>query len=95
MELHGSNGGAAALLLLAGEGEETKKWTDELVRQARGGVHIVAGRARTPAARGSVVNRPATGGATWRSFSENGHHYSLPETLIQLTDRPDSETSSC
>ena len=82
-ELHGSNGGAAALLLLAGEGKETKKQTDELVRQACGGVHIVASRARTPAARGSAVSRPAMGGATQHSFSENGHHCSLPETLIQ------------
>ena len=70
MELHGSNGGAAALLLLAGEGEETKKRTDELIGQACGGVHIVAGRARTPTVRGSVVSRPAMGGAMRRSFSE-------------------------
>ena len=81
-ELHGSNGGAAALLLLVGEGEESEKRTDELVGQARGGVHIVAGRARTPAARGSAVSRPTTGGTTRRLFSENGHHCSLPETLI-------------
>ena len=70
MELHDSNGRAAALLLLAGEGEETEKRTDELVEQACGGVHIVAGRAWTPAARGSAVSRPAMGGATRRSFSE-------------------------
>ena len=43
-----------------------EKWADELVGQGHGGVHIVAGRARTPAARGSAVRRPATGGATQR-----------------------------
>ena len=47
-----------------------EKWYDELVGQACGGVHIVTGRARTPAACGSVVSRPAMGGATRRTFSE-------------------------
>ena len=49
-----------------------EKWADELVGQARGGVHIVAGRASMPAARGLRVRRPATSGATRRSFSKNG-----------------------
>ena len=62
-----------------------EKWADELVGQARGGVHIVAGRARTPAARGSVVSRPVMGGATRHTFSENGDHCSLTETLIQCS----------
>ena len=86
VELHGSNGGAAALLLLVGEGEESEKRTDELVGQARGGVHIVAGRARTPAARGSALRRPATGGATRPLFSKTSRHCSTSKTAIQLTN---------
>jgi len=36
-----------------------EKWADELVGQARGGVHIVAGHARTTTARGLRVRRSA------------------------------------
>ena len=63
-----------------------EKWADELVGQARGGVHIMAGRARTPAARGSALRRPATGGATRPLFSEAGRHCSTSETAIQLSN---------
>ena len=62
-----------------------EKWYDELVGQACGGVHIVTGRARTPTARGNVVSRPATGGAMRHTFSKNGDHCSLTETLIQCS----------
>ena len=37
-----------------------EKWADELVGQARGGVHIMASSARASAARGRAVRRPAT-----------------------------------
>ena len=39
-------------LAARGGGEELKNWADELVGQARGVVHVMAGRARTSAARG-------------------------------------------
>jgi len=63
-----------------------EKWDGEQVRQARGGVHIVAGRARTPVACGSALRRPATGGATRPLFSETGRHCSTSETAIQLSN---------
>ena len=53
-----------------GGGEEMKNWADELVGQARGSVHVVAGLARVSAARGRAVRRPATGVTTRRLFSE-------------------------
>ena len=49
-----------------GGGKENEKWLGELVGQAHGRVHVVAGRARTSALRGSAVRRPATGGAMRR-----------------------------
>jgi len=65
-----SNGGAAAALLLrAVEAKEWRKWTVNRSASAWG-AHVVAGRARTPTARGSAVSRPATGGATRHPFSE-------------------------
>ena len=57
-------------LAARGGGEEMKNWTVELVEQARGSVHVVAGLARVSAARGRVVKRPATGVTTRRLFSE-------------------------
>ena len=39
--------------------QRNEKWADELVGQARGGVHIVAGHARMTAARGLRVRRSA------------------------------------
>ena len=47
-----------------------KNWADELVGQARGSVHVVAGLTRVSAARGRAVRRPATGVTTHRLFSE-------------------------
>ena len=47
-----------------------KNWTVELVGQARGSVHVVAGLARVSAARGRAVRRPATGVTTRRLISE-------------------------
>ena len=58
-------------LAARGGGEEMKNWTDELVGQARGSVHVVAGLARESAARGRAVRRPATGVTTRRLFSES------------------------
>ena len=57
-------------LAARGGGEEMKNWTVELVGQARGSVHVVAGLARVSAARGRAVRRPATGVTTRRLFSE-------------------------
>ena len=57
-------------LAARGGGEEMKNWADELVGQARGSVHVVAGLARESAARGRAVRRPATGVTTRRLFSE-------------------------
>ena len=51
-ELPGSNVGAAALATARGGGERENKMECELVGQARGVVHVMAGRARTSAARG-------------------------------------------
>ena len=47
-------------LAVRGGGEEMKNWADELVGQALGSVHVVAGLARASAARGRAVRRPAT-----------------------------------
>ena len=47
-------------LAARGGGEEMKNWIVELVGQARGSVHVVAGLARASAARGRVVRLPAT-----------------------------------
>ena len=47
-------------LAARGGGEEMKNWTVELVGQARGSVHVVAGLARVSAAHGRAVRRPAT-----------------------------------
>ena len=57
-------------LAARGGGEEMKNWTVELVEQARGSVHVVAGLARVSAARGRAVRRPATGVTTRRLISE-------------------------
>ena len=57
-------------LAARGGGEEMKNWTVELVGQARGSVHVVAGLARVSAARGRAVRRPATGVTTRRLISE-------------------------
>ena len=57
-------------LAARGGGEEMKNWIVELVGQARGSVHVVAGLARVSAARGRAVRRPATGVTTHRLFSE-------------------------
>ena len=70
-------------LAARGGGDANEKMDCEPVGQACGGVHVVASSARTATARGRVVRRPATGGTMRRAFSENGHHCSLPETLIQ------------
>ena len=70
-------------LAARGGGDANEKMDCEPVGQARGGVHVVASSARTATAHGHAVRRPATGGATHRTFSENGQHCSLPETLIQ------------
>ena len=51
-------------------GEEMKNCADELVGQARGSVHVVAGLARVSAACGRAVRRPATGVTTRRLISE-------------------------
>ena len=51
-ELPSSNGGAAALAAARGGGERENKMECELVGQARGVVHVMAGRARTSAACG-------------------------------------------
>ena len=58
-------------LAARGGGEELKNWADELVGQARGSVHVVAGLARVFAARGHAVRRPATGVTMRRLFSES------------------------
>ena len=58
-------------LAARGGGEEMKNWADELVGQARGSVHVVAGLARVSTARGHAVRRPATGVTTRRLFSES------------------------
>ena len=58
-------------LAARGGGEEMKNWADELVGQARGSVHVVAGLARVSAARGHAVRRPATGVTTRWLFSES------------------------
>ena len=82
-ELPGSNVGAAALAAARGGGEQENEMECELVRQARGVVHVMAGHARTSVARGCTVRRPATGGAMRLLFSETGRHCSSPETSIQ------------
>ena len=51
-------------LAARGGGEEMKNWTVELVGQARGSVHVVAGLARVSAARGRAIRRPAMGVTT-------------------------------
>ena len=43
-----------------GGGDGNENWAGEQVEQARGGVHVMASSARTAAARGGVVRRPAT-----------------------------------
>ena len=58
-------------LAARGGGKEMKNWADELVRQARGSVHVVASLARVSAARGHAVRRPVTGVTTHRLFSES------------------------
>jgi len=50
--------------------EEMKNWADELVGQARGSVHVVAGLAKVSAACGRAVRRPATGVTMHRLISE-------------------------
>ena len=57
-------------LAARGGGEEMKNWTVELVGQARGSVHVMAGLARVSATRGHAVRRPATGVTTRRLISE-------------------------
>ena len=57
-------------LAARGGGKEMKNWADELVGQARGSVHVVAGLTRVSAAHGREVRRPATGVTTRRLFSE-------------------------
>ena len=52
VELPGSNVGAAALAAARGGGERENEMECELVEQAHGVVHVMAGRARTSAARG-------------------------------------------
>ena len=62
-ELPGSNGGAATLAAARGGGERENEMECELVGQARGVVQVMAGRARTSAARGQ---RGQTAGDVWR-----------------------------
>ena len=57
-------------LAARGGGEEMKNWADELVGQARGSVHVVAGLARVSAVRGRAVRRPAMGVTTRQLISE-------------------------
>ena len=52
-------------------GEEMKNCADELVGQARGSVHVVAGLARVSTAHGRAVRRPAMGVTTRRLFFES------------------------
>ena len=61
-ELPSSNGGAAALAAARGGGERENKMECELVGQARGVVHVTAGRARTSTACGQ---RGQTVGDVW------------------------------
>ena len=57
-------------LAARGGGKEMKNWADELVGQARGSVHVVAGLARVSAVRGRAVRRPAMGVTTRRLISK-------------------------
>ena len=49
-----------------GGGDGNEKMDCEPVRQTRGGVHVKASSARTPAAHGLRVRRPTTSGAMRR-----------------------------
>ena len=58
-------------LAARGGGEEMKNWADELVGQARGSMHVVAGLARVSVACGRAVRRSAMGVTTRRLFSKS------------------------
>ena len=62
-ELPGSNVGATALATARGGGERENEMEYELVGQARGVVHVMAGHARMSAARGQ---HGQTAGDVWR-----------------------------
>ena len=58
-------------LAARGGGKEMKNCADELVGQARGSVHVVAGLARASTVRGHAVRRLAMGVTTRWLFSES------------------------
>ena len=59
-DAHSSNGAAAAALGGSSTRERGNREQGRVGGQAHGGAHVVAGRARASAARGSASRRPAT-----------------------------------
>ena len=62
-DAHSSNGAAAAALGGSSMRERGNREQGRVGGQAHGGAHVMAGRARASAARGSAIRRPATRGA--------------------------------